>query len=102
MAAFQVGQRVDILCDIHPGAFPGEFLVILETQDGPSSGFVRAEHVTPSPTNKAQGSIEGIVRAIEGDTITVQLPGSFFTTAMGLTTFPASWANENVTVAASA
>ena len=102
MATFQVGQRVSISCDIHPGAFPGEFLVTLETQDGVSSGFVRAEHVTLSSTSKARGSIQGIIRAIEGDAITVQLPGSFFTTAMGLTTFPASWATENVTLATSA
>ncbi len=100
MTTFQVGQYVNVLCDIHPGAFPGEYLVTLETHDGASSGFVRAEYVTLSQTGEAQGSIQGIVRAIEGDTITVQLPGSFFTTAMGLTTFPASWANEHVTAAA--
>lgn len=93
MATFQVGQYVDIPCDLHKGAFPGEYLVTLDTQDGPSSGFVQARHV-----NKPKGYIRGIVRKIDGDTITVQLPGSFFTTAMGLTTFPVSWANENVTV----
>ena len=96
MTTFKVGQYVNVPCNIYPGAFPSEYLVILEAQDGEYSGFVQVEHVTRSPTDKSQGSIKGIVRAIEGGRITVQLPGSFFTTAMGLTTFPASWANENI------
>lgn len=96
MTTFKVGQYVNVPCSIYPGAFPSEYLVILEAQDGEYSGFVQVEYVTPSQTEKAQGSIRGIVRKIEGGRITVQLPGSFFTTAMGLTTFPASWANENI------
>lgn len=95
MTPFKVGQYVNVACNIHPGAFPSEYLVILEAQDGASSGFVQVEHVTPSPTEKNQGSIDGIVREIEGERIIVQLPGQYFTTAMGLTTFPASWANKN-------
>jgi hypothetical protein len=95
----RVGQDVNVSCNIYPGAFPSEYLVILEAQDGEYSGFVQVEHVTPSPTEKNQGSIEGIVREIEGDRITVQLPGQYFTTATGLTTFPASWANKNIRAA---
>ena len=100
MTTFKVGQYVNVPCNIYPGAFPSEYLVILEAQDGEYSGFVQVEHVTPSPTDKNQGSIKGVVRVVEGGRITVQLPGSFFTTAMGLTTFPASWANENIGAAA--
>ena len=96
MTTFKVGQFVNVPCNIYPGAFPSEYLVILEAQEGEYSGFVQVEHVTSSPTEKSQGSIKGIVRAIEGDRITVQLPGQYFTTAMGLTTFPANWANENI------
>ena len=96
MTTFKVGQYVNVPCNIYPGAFPSEYLVILEAQDGEYSGFVQVEHVTPSPTDKTQGSIQGIVRAIEDDGITVQLPGQYFTTAMGLTTFPASWVNESI------
>lgn len=95
MTTFEVGQNVNVPCNIYPGAFPSEYLVILEAQDGEYSGFVQLEYVTPSPSDKSQGLIKGIVRAIEGGRITVQLPGQYFTTAMGLTTFPASWANEN-------
>ena len=100
MTTFQVGQHVNISCDIHPGAFPDEFLVTLETRDGVTSGFVRTEHITRSLTSHTQGVIHGIIRAIANDTITVQLPGSFFTTAIGLTTFPASWADKHVTATA--
>ena len=98
MEPFEVGQHVNVLCEIYPGPFPDEHLVTINTQDGKSSGFVRAEYVTM--TQKPHGSIQGIIAEINGDTITVQLPGSFFTTAMGLTTFPTSWANDHVTVAA--
>ena len=99
MTTFKVGQDVNVSCNIYPGAFPSEYLVILEAQDGEYSGFVQVEHVTPSPTDKTQGSIQGIVRAIEDGRITVQLPGQYFTTAMGFTTFPASWANKNIRAA---
>ena len=99
MTTFRVGQDVNVSCNIYPGAFPSEYLVILEAQDGASSGFVQTKFITPSPTDKTQGSIQGIVRAIEDDGITVQLPGQYFTTAMGLTTFPASWANKNIRAA---
>ncbi len=91
---FQLEQSVNIPCHIGTGAFPDEYLVTLTTQNGPSSGFVQARHV-----NKPAGSIRGIIRKIDGETITVQLPGEFFTTAMGFMTFPARWANEHVTVA---
>lgn len=99
MTPFKVGQYVDVPCNIYPGAFPSEYLVILEAQDGEYSGFVQVEYVAPSPTDKSHGSIKGIVRAIECGRITVQLPGQYFTTAMGLTTFPASWANKNIRAA---
>ena len=99
MTTFKVGQYVNVPCNIYPGAFPSEYLVILEAQDGEYSGFVQVEYVAPSPTDKSQGSIKGIVRAIEGDRITVQFPGQYFTAAMGLTTFPASWANKNIRAA---
>lgn len=91
---FQIGQWVNIPCDIGTGAFPDEYLVTLTTQNGPSSGFVQARHV-----NKPAGSIRGIISKIDGETITVQLPGEFFTTAMGFMTFPAPWVNKHVTVA---
>ena len=100
MATFQVGQYVNVSCVVHQGAFPDEYLVTLETQEGASSGFVQAQFVTLSSTGEPKGLIQGIIRVIEGDTITVQLPGQYFTTAMGLTMFPVSWANENVRIAA--
>ena len=91
---FQVGQSVNVPCDIGNGAFSDEYLVTLTTQKGPSSGFVQDRYV-----NKSAGSIRGIIRKIDGETITIQLPGSYFLTAMGFMTFPAHWANERITVA---
>ncbi len=91
---FQVGQSVNVPCDIGNGAFSDEYLVTLTTQKGPSSGFVQDRYV-----NKSAGSIRGIIRKIDGETITIQLPGSYFLTAMGFMTFRAHWANEHITVA---
>lgn len=101
MVPFEVGQYVAIPCDVRPGAFPSEFLVTLETLDGVSSGFVGTQYVKRTD-DESRGIIEGIVRKIEDDTITVQLPGSYFTTAMGMTRFSTAWAKDNGAVLASA
>lgn len=100
MTPFEVGQYIVIPCGVRPGAFPSEFLVTLETLDGVSSGFVGTEYVKRTD-DESRGFIEGIVRKIEDDTMTVQLPGSYFTTAMGMTRFSTAWAKDNGAVLAS-
>ena len=94
MGNFQEGDYVHVRCKIYPGAFPTEYLITLDTKNGVSSGFVPVKYV--DVIDKPKACIEGVVRKVDGNTITVQLPGSYFTTAMGLTTFSIDWAKDNM------
>jgi len=98
MPSFAPGQAVRIRCEVQRGAFPTEVLVTFETAEGPLSGFVRRENV-----ERAEGQHEGYIRAtiqeVSGDTITVVVSGSFFTTT-GLAYLNREWAKEHVKPAA--
>ena len=72
------GVRVRVSCSKSPGAFLNEYLISIDTQDGPISGFIDADAV--EETESGSNYIWGIVRKIEGERVVIGLPGSFFTT----------------------
>ena len=96
--AFERGQRVKIRCLLAPGAFPGEFLVTVPYAiGGILSGFVKSGFV--SRGTEDWGYVFGEVISVDPATVTVQIPGSFFTTAMGRTSISREQANEQLQVA---
>ena len=97
MATFKRGQTVDVPCEIQPGAFPEENLVTITTNAGVVSGFVKNAYV-----KKIQGSsgyIRGTVLEVTPQAVQVRLPGSFFTTASGVTSVSSGWAREHLQAA---
>jgi len=99
MPGFKEGQRVRIPCVWELWPTPGEFLVTISgTVEGDISGFVREPHLERQPDSDI-GFLNGVVLAIEVDSVMVQMPGSFFTTASGKTSVPSAWARDNLQVA---
>ena len=72
------GVQVQVPCSISRGAFLNEYLITIDTSDGPISGFIDADFVNKSGDDSAY--ICGVVHEIRGDTVIISLPGSFFTT----------------------
>jgi|SRR5207247_5151171 hypothetical protein len=93
MIGFKPGQRVNIPCDTQPGAFPDEFLVTIETDKGVVSGFVKNDHLIK---RNDRWYVQGEVVEASSDSVKVRIPGSFFTTAAGLTTASSGWATDNL------
>lgn len=96
MAQFQRGQIVNIPCNVQKGAFPHEVLVTIHSDRGVVSGFVDGSSVI---RQKGRDYVQGVVIEASGDSVQVRLPGSFFTTAAGLTTVSSGWARDNLTEA---
>ena len=72
------GVKVRVICSKSPGAFLNEYLISIDTADGPISGFIDADAV--GVTESGANYILGIVHEIEGERVVIGLPGSFFTT----------------------
>lgn len=72
------GARVRVFCSKSPGAFLNEYLISIDTQDGPISGFIDASEV--EVTDRGDNYVWGIVHKVEKERIVIDLPGSFFTT----------------------
>lgn len=91
-------EFVNIPCEIQPGAFPGEFLVIVKVGEEVISGFVREEFITFNTPGEKQGPgfIRGTIVERTPQQTLVQMPGSFFTTATGLTSVSSQWAERNL------
>ena len=87
--SFAVGQTVRIPCSVEPGAFPGEQLITIQVGDERVSGFVRSEYTRDK-------YVLGTIVGMGDDTVTVHIPGSFFTKASGRTMVPAAWASANL------
>ena len=92
MAQFRRGQRVNIPCNVQKGAFPDEVLVTIETDKGTVSGFLKSSFVVHQ---KGRNYVQGVVVEASADAVKVRIPGSFFTTAAGLTTVSSGWARNN-------
>ena len=72
------GVEIRVFCSKSPGAFLNEYLIYIDTEDGPISGFIDANAV--EETEAGANYIWGIVQEIEGESVIINLPGSFFTT----------------------
>jgi len=94
MQKFSIGQAVQIRCEVRPGPFPAEFLVTLDTIEGPISGFVRGDNFRKSSSSN-DGYVFATVTDVSEDTLTVMVRGSFFTTN-GLAQLKRDWANSHV------
>jgi len=78
------GELVYVPTDVDAGAFPGEKLVTIETDEGPISGFARDESIhTDGGDSYIKAEVRG--QSASGKFLTVLLFGSFFTTT-GLAT----------------
>jgi hypothetical protein len=93
MARFQRGQIVNIPCDVQKGAFPDEVLVTIETDTGVVSGFLKESLIA---RHQGRNYVKGVVVEVSPDSVQLRVPGSFFTTAAGLTTVSSGWARDNV------
>ncbi len=93
MSDLRTGDIVLIPFDIRQGAFPDEYLITLDTAQGPISGFVPRDQVTNIHGDK--GSIRGRVEEVGEDVVTVMVRGSFFTTT-GLAYLQIDWAKHNL------
>lgn len=71
------GETLLIPVSASPGAFPDEYLISLDTLDGPISGFIRSDEVKEIEGEKF---IEGRVLDASQDGIRVVIHGSYFTT----------------------
>lgn len=89
MKAFEVGQSVMIPCSVAPGAFDGEALVTVDLMGEKIEGFVKNEFLRDN-------AIQGTIVEIGQDSLTVRLPGSFFTKAAGRALVPTDWATKNL------
>jgi len=72
------GERIRVFCSKSPGAFLNEYLISIDTEDGPISGFIEAQSVEETETGA--NFIWGVVHEIEDERVVINLPGSFFTT----------------------
>ena len=97
MVQFHRGQRVAIPCDIRPGPFDDR-LVTIQTDSGTISGFIRSEHLRE--TAGPSGYVLGVVDEVTPTTVKIRIPGSFFTSALGLTSVSTGWANTHLQLAA--
>lgn len=82
MMTFRQGDLVGVPCLVERGPFPDENLVIVETEEGTISGFVKQANLKVRDGDR--GFIKGTVVATERDHVIVRLFGSFFTTALGI------------------
>ena len=92
MAQFRRGQIVNIPCNVQQGAFPHEVLVTIHTDRGVVSGFLNSSSVI---RQNGRDYVQGVVIEASAESVQVRVPGSFFTTAAGLTTVSSGWARAN-------
>ena len=92
MAPFRRGQIVNIPCTVQQGAFPDEVLVTIDSDTGIVSGFLKSSLVAH---RNGRDYVRGVVVEASADSVQVRVPGSFFTTAAGLTTVSSGWARNH-------
>ena len=92
------GQFVKIPCGIQPGPFSNERLITIEADNQTFSGFVNIEHLTE--TSPTQGFVTAKVIDRKLQSVTVQIPASFFNMASGTTSVSSGWVERNWKVGA--
>jgi hypothetical protein len=93
MVDLRPGSDVGVPCEINPGPFPGEFLIIIRTSDESISGFVSSRDLRRETSS--QGYVRARVVDVRENEIIVKLAGSFFTTT-GIASFKPGWARDNL------
>jgi len=93
MAKFRPDQAVGIPCEIHPGAFGGEYLVSIRIDGSEISGFAQEPDLVR--TGDRMGYIRSKVVEVDQDKLSVRIPGSFFTTT-GVAFLSPDWAKTNL------
>lgn len=92
---FEPGKEIEIPCSLEPGAFMGEYFITIKLDCEEISGFVPKGFV--SKTGESSGYISGTIEQVVGSTITIRIPGSFFTTT-GVADISQQWAVTNAKV----
>jgi hypothetical protein len=69
-----VGELIWVKCEVKPGPFPDERVVLVDTLDGPWVGFVDV-HSLADPAKSGKTSVRGVVVEVKRDTLLVRLPG---------------------------
>jgi hypothetical protein len=90
--SFKKGDIVKIRCEAQPGPFD-DVAVTISSDAGVVSGFVK-QNLVEQRGNDA--FVLGKVIKVEDKAIEVQIPGSFFTSALGITSLPRAWADSNM------
>lgn len=80
------GEKVLVPTEVGEGAFPNEKLVTVDTNEGPVSGFARADFIVKKDSGEF---LMAEVKTVTEKTLTVRLFGSFFTTT-GTANIPSS------------
>ena len=92
----ELDQEISIPVDVGEGAFLGEYLVTIDTLEGPVSGFVSKSEIVTG--DEGDAFITGRVVDVGEDHVSVMISGSFFTTT-GITRFTKNWAEKRLKVA---
>jgi len=102
MSRFAVGNIVNIPCSIAPGAFTDERLITIQTESESISGFVKTNFLVlwDKESEEEHGHVQGKIIDVTPEFITVQIQGSFFTSAAGVASVSAGWAQNNLISAA--
>ncbi len=90
--SFKKGDIVKIRCESQPGPFD-DVAITISSDTGVVSGFVKRSLVEKRGD---EAFVLGKVVKVDGDMIEVQIPGSFFTSARGVTSLPRAWADSNM------
>lgn len=102
MMNFAPGTLIEIPCSIAPGAFPTEYFVAIELDGETINGFVPTHYISEnggiSENSGASAYIPGTVERVSGSTITVRVPGSYFTTN-GIADISQQWAKDHARLA---
>ena len=93
MIDFAPGTIVEIPCSIGPGAFPTEYFVAIRLDGETINGFVPTHYI--SENGGADAYIPGTVERVAGSTLTIRVPGSYFTTT-GTADISQAWAERNI------
>lgn len=93
MAEFKQGQRVLVRVDnLQPGPFD-ERLVVIKSEPANLSGFVDARFIEK---RNSHDFLPGRIVEVTPNTVSLRLPGSFFTSAAGMASVSRDWAELNV------
>ena len=93
MANLEPGSLLEIPCTFEPGAFVGEAYVTIALEDEEISGFIPVSLL--KKINEKSGSISAKIVEVFDDSISVRIPGSFFTTT-GIAELSKGWATTNI------